>query len=111
MYKVCYQRVYPKTSSIGESIPETVVETVIQSETCVATFYNIFLPHNCVPFNQYLEFLGKLFYTILYTYYGVCSRPVPQPFMCHVSVTGVDLFIYQIESYTVNSEGCVVNSF
>ena len=170
MYKVCCKRVYSKILSIGESIPETVVETVIQSETCVATFYNIFLPHNCVPFNQYLEFLGKLFYsilctyygvrsmpvpqhfmcntsvtrvnwwindwiffdwksqfhvclyqfwllcsklfcTILYTYYGVCSMPVPQHVMCHASVTGVDLFIYQIESYTANSEGCVVNSF
>jgi hypothetical protein len=31
--------------------------------------------------------------------------------MCHASVTGVDLFIYQIESYTANLEGCVVNSF
>jgi len=37
--------------------------------------------------------------------------PVPQHVMCHASVTGVDLFIYQIESYTANSEGCVVNSF
>src|ERR1700685_903293 len=86
MHKACYKRVYPKILSIGESIPETV-ETVIQSETCVATFYNIFLPHNCVPFNRYLEFLGKLFYSILCTYYGVCSILVLQHFM-RMSPTG-----------------------
>ena len=36
--------------------------------------------------------------------------PVPQNFMCNASVTGVNLFIYQIGFYMVNLEGCAVNS-
>ena len=36
---------------------------------------------------------------------------VPQIFMCNESVTGVNLFIYQIGFYMVNLEGYVVNSF
>jgi hypothetical protein len=36
---------------------------------------------------------------------------VPQSFMCNASVTGVNLFIYQIQFYTVNLEGRAVNSF
>jgi hypothetical protein len=71
VYNVWQKRVYPKIPSIGESTSETVVETMIQSETCVSTFYNTFLTHNCVPFSHYLEFLGKLFFAIHYTYCGV----------------------------------------
>src|ERR1700733_12010039 len=111
MYKVWQKRAYPKIPSIGESTPETVVETMIQSETCVSTFYNTFLTHNCVPLSQYLEFLGKLFFAILYTYCGAHSMPVPQSFMCNASVTGVNLFIYQIGFYAANLEECVLNSF
>ena len=48
---------------------------------------------------------------MLYTYYRVYSMLVPQHLMCHAFVTGVNLFIYQIESYTANLEGCVVDSF
>ena len=36
---------------------------------------------------------------------------VPQSFRCNASVTGVNLFIYQIGFYIVNLEGCAVNSF
>jgi hypothetical protein len=76
MYKVWQKRVYPKIPSIGESTPETVVETMIQSKTCVSTFYNAFLTHNYVSLSQYLEFLGRLFFAILYTYCGAHSMPV-----------------------------------
>jgi hypothetical protein len=111
MHKVWHKRVYPKIPGIGESTPETVVETMIQSETCVPTFHNTFLPHNCVPLSQYLEFLGKLFCAILYAYCGVCSMLVPQNFMCNASVIAVNLSTYQIGFHAVNLEGCVVNSF
>jgi hypothetical protein len=60
---------------------------------------------------QYWEFLGNLFFAILYTYCGAHSMPVPQSFMCNASVTGVNLFIYQIGFYAANLEECVVNSF
>jgi len=36
---------------------------------------------------------------------------VPQSFICNASVTGVNLFIYQIEFYVVNLDGCTVNYF
>ena len=109
MYKVWQKRVYPKIPSIGESTPETVVETMIQSETCVSIFYNTFLTHNCVPLSQYLEFLSKLLFAILYTYCEAHS--VPQSFICNASATGVNLFIYQIGFYAANLEECVVNTF
>src|SRR3984885_16264395 len=60
---------------------------------------------------QYLEFLGELFFAILYTYCGAHSMPVPQSFMCNASVIGVNLFIYQIRFYAANLEECVLNSF
>ena len=41
----------------------------------------------------------------------MCSILVPQHFMCNASVTGVNLFIYQIGFYVVNLAGCIVNSF
>ena len=50
---------------------------------------------------QFWLLCSKLFCTILYTYYGVCSIPVPQHFMCHASVTGVD---------TVHIPNCVLYS-
>src|SRR5258708_24768149 len=73
------KRVYPEIPGIGESTPKTVVETMIQSETCVSTFYNTFLTHNCVPLSQYLEFLGKLFfchtlYILWSTFYPCASK-------------------------------------
>jgi hypothetical protein len=60
---------------------------------------------------SFVCFTVNSFVPYLITYYGVCSTVGPQHFMCHASVTGVDLFIYKIEFYTANSEGCVVNSF
>jgi hypothetical protein len=60
---------------------------------------------------QYWEFLGKLFFAIHYTHCGAHSILVPQSFMWNASVTGMNLFIYQIGFYAANLEECVVNSF
>ena len=60
---------------------------------------------------KYLEFLSKLFCSILCTYAEVFSTHVPQTFMCNPSATGVNLFKHQIGSFTANTEGCTVNSF
>ena len=69
------------------------------------------LSHICVSLSQYLEFLGKLFCSILCTYAEVFFTHVPQSFMCNPSATGANLFKHQIGSFTANTEGCAVKYF
>src|ERR1700691_4016964 len=54
------------------------------------------LSYICVSLSQYLEFLGKLFRSILYTYNSVFCTPVPQSLVCDTSAMGVNLFYHQI---------------
>src|ERR1700691_175101 len=51
------------------------------------------LSYICVSLSQYLEFLGKLFRSILYTYNSVFCTPVPQSLVCDTSAMGVNLFL------------------
>src|ERR1700679_1053276 len=50
------------------------------------------LSYICVSLSQYLEFVGKLFCSILCTYSRVFYTPVPQSFVCDTS-EGVNLVL------------------
>ena len=56
------------------------------------------LSYICVSLSQYLEFVGKLFCSVLCTYSRVFYTPVPQSFVCDTS-EGVNLVLKQIYSH------------
>ena len=56
------------------------------------------LSYICVSLSQYLEFVGKLFCSILCTYSRVFYTPVPQSFVCDTS-EGVNLVLKRIYSH------------
>src|ERR1700676_3788807 len=56
------------------------------------------LSYICVSLSQYLEFVGKLFCSVLCTYSRVFYTPVPQSFVCDTS-EGVNLVLKHIYSH------------
>src|SRR6202050_712626 len=63
----------------------------------INNFSNHDLPYICVSLSQYLEFVGKLFCSILCTYSRVFYTPVLQSFVCGTS-EGVNLVLKRIYS-------------
>src|ERR1700734_4090504 len=59
-----------------------MLEMVVKA---VSNFSYHDLSYICVYLSQYLEFVGKLFCSILCTYSRVFDTPVPQVFLCDTS--------------------------
>ena len=93
MYKVWHKRVYSQFPGIGKSRPETVIKIITHCTICVTMIHMVFQPQIWVSLHQFLEIVSKLFCVILYTHSGMCSIPMPQPFLCSASTMGENLFI------------------
>src|SRR6202050_4518867 len=72
-----------------------MLEMVVKA---VSNFSYHDLSYICVSLSQYLEFVGKLFCSILCTYSRVFYTPVPQSFVCDTSEEA-NLVLKQIYSH------------
>ena len=106
-YKVWYKRVYFKYPSIGEWRPDRVLKSVVHSATTIHSLHTQVL----VVRDTYMDIWSKLFCTILYTYSGVHSTPVPWSVLYYASKIGENLFTDCVVSIGVNKFKLAVNSF